>query len=440
MARDGSGTYSLPATFAVANQQASSATANSIMDDIAQALTDSLNKDGSKALEGNQSMGGNKLTNLAAATVLTDAAQLSQVQKGNVAQATTVGGTVDAITLAFTPAITSYTVSMRVRWTSGGANTVVDPNVNIDGLGAKTIKKNPGGAALAASDLGAAGTINEVVYNGTDFILMNPPAAAQGLASTTEVLTGTDATKAVTPNALAALWEQGAAIASAGTIAIGEGGYFNVTGTTTITDIDPSTDKAGRPFVLRFDGILTLTHGAALILPGGANITTAAGDVAAFVSEGSDVVRCLDYRRASGRALVEPAAGGMTLLGTISTASGSSANISGLTLTSYKLLLLVYDAVSASADTSLLLGTSTSDDVTIVASLLASGGAPLNGLTIVELGNGVAVSITAGANTGSAGSTYMQPAHPLTTASTAVSLAPASGSFDGGACRVYGVA
>lgn len=115
-------------------------------------------------------------------------------------------------------------------------------------------------------------------------------------ASTTEVLTGTNTSKAVTADSLAALWEKGSDIASAGTISIGEGGAFHVTGTTTITDIDPATDKAGRAFILIFDGALTLTHNATtLILPGGANITTAAGDVAWFVSEGSDAVRCINY-------------------------------------------------------------------------------------------------------------------------------------------------
>lgn len=173
MARDGSGTYSLPATMAVANQQASSTTVNSIMNDIAQALTDSINKDGSKAFAANQSMGSNKITSLGAGTALTDAANLSQVQKGNVSQATTVGGTVDAITLNFTPAITSYTTYMAIRWISGGANTITGATINIDGLGAKTVKKNPGAAALAVGDLGVSGTVNMAVYNGTDFILIS---------------------------------------------------------------------------------------------------------------------------------------------------------------------------------------------------------------------------------------------------------------------------
>jgi hypothetical protein len=130
-------------------------------------------------------------------------------------------------------------------------------------------------------------------------------------ASTTEVLTGTDNSKVVTSDALAALWEQGSDVASASTISLGEGGYFNITGTTTITDIDFGTDKAGRKAVLKFAGVLTLTHsGSTLILPTGANIVTAAGDTATFISEGSDVVRCVGYQRADGTALAASGGGG----------------------------------------------------------------------------------------------------------------------------------
>jgi hypothetical protein len=124
-------------------------------------------------------------------------------------------------------------------------------------------------------------------------------------ASTTEQLTGTESAKGSTPDSVAALWEQGADVASGGTISLGEGGYFFITGTTTITDIDFGTDKAGRKAWVKFAGALTLTHNAStLILPTGANITTAAGDTACFISEGSDVVRCVAYNRATGAALV----------------------------------------------------------------------------------------------------------------------------------------
>jgi hypothetical protein len=168
----------------------------------------------------------------------------------------------------------------------------------------------PGGANIttAAGDTAifvqdASDNVKCVMYQRAD----GTPIAGGSFtaASTTEVLTGTDAAKGVTSDALAAVWEQGSAIASAATISIGEGGHFHVTGTATITDIDFATDKAGRKVTLTFDGILTLTHnGTTLILPTGANITTAAGDTCTVVSEGSDAVRIVSYMRADGTALV----------------------------------------------------------------------------------------------------------------------------------------
>ena len=118
------------------------------------------------------------------------------------------------------------------------------------------------------------------------------------LASEAEVLAGTEATKLITPEVLAALWVKGADIASASTMSVGDGGFFNVTGTTTITDIDPATDRAGRLFALTFAGSLILTHGTNLWLAGSKNITTAAGDIAFFRSYGSDVVKLEHYQRA----------------------------------------------------------------------------------------------------------------------------------------------
>jgi hypothetical protein len=127
------------------------------------------------------------------------------------------------------------------------------------------------------------------------------------LATTTEALTGTDTTRAVSVDALAALWEKGSDAASATVVSLGEGGFFHITGTTTITDIDFATDKSGRSAVLVFDSALTLTHnGTTLILPTGASITTEAGDACLVVSEnGTDNVRVPWYQRKDGRALAQ---------------------------------------------------------------------------------------------------------------------------------------
>ena len=96
---------------------------------------------------------------------------------------------------------------------------------------------------------------------------------------------------------------QGNAIASAASINLttATGNYVVISGTTTITSI---TLQQGARRVVRFSGALTLTNGGSLILPGGANITTAAGDCATFIGEAAGVVRCVQYQRADGTALI----------------------------------------------------------------------------------------------------------------------------------------
>lgn len=107
------------------------------------------------------------------------------------------------------------------------------------------------------------------------------------------------------------LFSTAASIASGTTTNIGAAGtmYLTITGTTTITAFD--NVAAGQLRYVRFSGALTLTHNAtSLILPNnGSNITTANGDTAIFVSEGSGNWRCLMYTPVSGSA---PAGGGVT--------------------------------------------------------------------------------------------------------------------------------
>lgn len=106
---------------------------------------------------------------------------------------------------------------------------------------------------------------------------------------------------------------KGSNIASASTTNIGAatGNLVHITGTTTITAFD--TVQAGTRRILVFDGVLILTHnGTSLILPTGANITTAAGDTAVFVSEGSGNWRCAVYQRKDGTALASSGGGGLT--------------------------------------------------------------------------------------------------------------------------------
>ena len=101
---------------------------------------------------------------------------------------------------------------------------------------------------------------------------------------------------------------EGAIVPSSSTINLetATGNYIHVSGTTSITGV---TLNQGASREVVFDGILTLTNGANLILPSGANITTAAGDTAEFRGEASGVVRCVNYLRSNGQALANPGGG-----------------------------------------------------------------------------------------------------------------------------------
>ena len=100
-------------------------------------------------------------------------------------------------------------------------------------------------------------------------------------------------------------FKKGADIASASALTLGtDGNYFDVTGTTPITSI--SAVGVGAVIKLHFDSALTLTHNATdLILPGGANITTATGDEAEFIEYATGDWRCTSYQVAAQN-LIEP--------------------------------------------------------------------------------------------------------------------------------------
>lgn len=119
-------------------------------------------------------------------------------------------------------------------------------------------------------------------------------------ASVTEVLTGTETAKFVTPDSLAAIWQRGSNITpSAGSVSLPStgGGVFNIAAGN-FSAI--STGQGGRKVLFVFGGASVITHNAtSMILPGGANITTEAGDVAEFTNEAAADASGANWRMTS---------------------------------------------------------------------------------------------------------------------------------------------
>jgi len=124
--------------------------------------------------------------------------------------------------------------------------------------------------------------------------------------------------------------------------------------------------------------------------------------------------------------------GGMTLLGTLTTTSGTTQTLSGLTLTGYKALFFSFNAVSCTGSGQITINGSYN-----VSAYLGGAAETAIGTGWLDLSNGVvAGSIASQSYPYVAGSVTN-----VTTASTSISFnSPATTTFDAGSIKVYGVA
>lgn len=146
-------------------------------------------------------------------------------------------------------------------------------------------------------------------------------------------------------------------IASAATVDLGAAGANNIriTGTTTITAFGTAMDGLER--TVRFAGALTLTHNAtSLILPGAANITTAAGDTAIVKSLGGGNWVCLMYQPAEGYQRYDAdllAYAGLSTTGMVSRTGAGSAATRSITGTANEITSTNGDGVAGAPTLSL---------------------------------------------------------------------------------------
>lgn len=303
MSTDASGNYSLPSADIVNGQTADATPVQNNFDDLASGMTERLTKTGKTTPTANLPMGNFRHTGVGAASARTDYARADQVQDSSTQYALTTGD--DTIVATLTPAVTAYAIGQTFHLKkNANANTgAVTLNINSVGAGAVTW---PDGTALAAADLPANCMFSVTVQATTPvFHLMSVAYGDVVRKAGSQTITGAKTVSATLTMSAAAFNEAiRVDVASATTTDIGAAAsnYVRITGTTTITGLGTVASGVRRHVV--FADALTLTHnGTSLILPTGANITTAAGDTALFISEGSGNWRCQSYQKAAGTPL-----------------------------------------------------------------------------------------------------------------------------------------
>lgn len=232
--------------------------------------------------------------------------------------------------------ITAYVDGHRVSFIPTNSNTGAS-TINVNGIGLKNIKKGAGAGSDPASGDLTAGILVELRYDSANSCYKIFQALANSIPG---FGTRTD-------------------LASATTTDLGSISTQNVrvTGTTTITSFGSSATATAPIYMVRFSAALTLTHNAtSLIIPGGANITTAANDAAICEYLGSGNWRVLEFTKASGRTILsasESQPGDVELASSAETQAGSSTSLavhpSGLKATLGWVLIEAQDISSPQA-------------------------------------------------------------------------------------------
>jgi len=198
------------------------------------------------------------------------------------------------------------------------AASTVGALICVNGLGAKTIKKESDTTDLVANDI-VVDQVVTITYDGTVF--QSDVSVTTLLDDLTPQLGGF-----LDPNSNYIGWDKGGDIASASPLVVDtDGNMFDVTGT---TGFSAMTVANNRKFTLQFDGILTITDGASIILPGNANFTTAAGDVLECQSIATDTVLVTNVTKADGTPVV--AGGAQTVISTKTASSSATIKFSSI--------------------------------------------------------------------------------------------------------------
>ena len=184
-------------------------------------------------------------------------------------------------------------------------------------------------------------------------------------------------------------------------LSLANGNFVHITGTGSISITSFGTVPAGSRFVLCFDIAVTLVYNAtSLIIPGAANVTTAAGDCIMLISEGLGNWRVISYFPSGGIPV-----GTVTSVTASTPLASSGGNAPNISLTG---IIPVANGGSGTATPSLVAGT----NVTI------SGSWPNQTINASGGGGGSVTAVTASAPLSSSGGTAPDISIPKADAST----------------------
>jgi hypothetical protein len=209
----------------------------------------------------------------------------------------------EVVAISGTATLALADLGNTVVFSGASAATINLPAVATVPNGAGWLVLNAGTAALTIDPNGAE-TVNGaaalVLQAGQSAMMVRVSGAWQAalLGGTAVGLSLLGATSATAAHDLLTAPEVDVASAATTDISAANSSNIRITGTTTITSFGAALNGLRRH--VRFAAALTLTHNAtSLILPGGANITTAAGDTAISMSLGSGNWVVVNFTRAA---------------------------------------------------------------------------------------------------------------------------------------------
>jgi hypothetical protein len=238
-------------------------------------------------------MGGFAHTGVADATVRAQYASAGQVQDSAFTFLTSPAGT-NTITATASLGMSAYVTGQRFFFVAAATNTGAC-TLNINAIGVKSVTKN-GTTALVAGDI-VNGAVTQVVYDGTQFQLLNPASAT--VSSFNAGSTGLTPSTATT-----------GAVTLAGTLAVANGGTNNASLAVT----------AGG--TLYTDGSKVVNVGAGT----SGQVLTSNGASAPTWNNASGTLNNIQYFTTVGTATYTPTSGTTFVVVEVQGGGGSSAN------------------------------------------------------------------------------------------------------------------